>query len=167
MGLTDEDVMLRFVGGDESAFVQLLEKFKPQLVDFARQMLQDRETAEDIVQETFLRVLRSKDSYRPTAKFSTWIYTITTNLSYDELRKHRRQVSLESMLGHPPTSEDQLSWERRGRRKPPPQPDVQAEQKELAGLIEDAMQSLSQEHREVICLRIHEGLGYAEARGHA
>jgi len=142
--------------------VRLLEKFKPRLVDFAMHMIRDRETAEDIAQETFLRVLRAKDTYRPIAKFSTWIHTITTNLCYDELRKHRRQVSLESMLGHPPTAEDQLFSARSMRRHPVPRPDAQAEQKELADLVDDIIESLSRQHRDVIVMRIREGLGYAE-----
>lgn len=162
MPLTDEELMLRFAGGDDSAFVRLLEKFKPRLVDFAVEIVRDRETAEDIAQETFLRIFRARESYRPTAKLSTWIYTIVTNLCYDELRKHRRQVSLESMLGHPPTAEDQLSWPGTLRSGGPPRPDVQVERKELAALVRDIMQTLSREHQEVICLRIDEGLGYAE-----
>lgn len=160
---TDEELMLRFAQGDESAFVGLLQKFKPRLTEFAMQILHDRETAEDITQEAFLRVFRAKGSYRPLAKFSTWIYTIVTNLCYDELRKHRRQVSLESMLRRPPTDEDVVLGRGPTQRPPPPGPDVQAEQNELACLIDEVVQSLSPEHRQVISLRIHQGLGYAEA----
>ena len=161
--MTDEELMLRFVAGDDSGLVQLLTKFKPQLADYAIQIVHDRETAEDLAQEAFLRVIRAKQTYRPTAKFSTWLYTIATNLCYDYLRKHRRQVSLESVLGHPATNEDEVLGAGAMRRTSPPRPDVQAEQRELVGLIEDVMQSLSPEHREVISLRIHQGLGYAEA----
>ena len=160
---TDEELMLRFAQGDDSAFVGLLQKFKPRLAEFAMQILHDRETAEDITQEAFLRAFKAKDSYRPIAKFSTWIYTIVTNLCYDELRKHRRQVSLESMLRHPPTDEDVVLRRGPTRRPSPPGPDVQAEQNELACLIDEVVQSLSPEHRQVISLRIHQGLGYAEA----
>ena len=160
---TDEELMLRFAQGDDSAFVGLLQKFKPRLTEFAMQILHDRETAEDITQEAFLRAFKAKDSYRPIAKFSTWIYTIVTNLCYDELRRHRRQVSLESMLRHPPTAEDVVLRRGPTRRSPTPRPDVQAEQNELAGLIDEVMQSLSPEHRQAISLRIHQGLGYAEA----
>lgn len=155
--------MLRFASGDDSAFAELLGRFKVQLVDYAKHMLGDRETAEDIAQETFLRVFRARGSYRQEAKFSTWLYTIATNLCYDELRKHRRQVSLESMFGHPRASEDQSSAPGPSRRSPAPRPDVEAEQKELTGLIGEAMQSLSPEHQEVISLRVHEGLACAEA----
>ena len=163
MPLTDEELMLRFVAGDDSGLVQLLTKFKPQLADYAVQIVHDRETAEDLAQEAFLRVIRAKQTYRPTAKFSTWLYTIATNLCYDYLRKHRRQVSLESVLGPPTTNEDEVLGAGAMRRTQPARPDAQAEQRELVGLVEDVMQSLSPEHREVISLRIHQGLGYAEA----
>jgi len=162
MPLTAEELMLKFVGGDDSAFTVLLERFKPLVVDFALQIVGDRETAEDIAQEAFLRVFRSRDSYRPSAKFSTWLYTIITNLCYDEFRKHRRQVSLESMLGRPLAAESQIRQAGPARRSPPPRPDVQAEEKELSTLIEDAMKTLSEDHQEVVSLRIHEGLACAE-----
>ena len=163
MSLADEELMLRFVEGDHSGFIQLLEKFKPQLVDFAVQMVRDRETAEDIAQETFLRVFRAKDSYRPLAKFSTWLYTIATNRCLDELRRHRREVSLESVLGRAPTAEDHLLQAGPLRRPPATRPDVQAEQNELASLVREVIGSLSHEHRQMILLRTHEGLGYAQA----
>jgi len=163
MPQTDRELMLRFVGGDESAFVELLTKFKPQLLDFAQQIVRNRETAEDVVQETFLRVLRAKSTYRPVAEFSTWIYTIATNLCYDELRKRKRQVSFESMLGRPPRPGESAVWPGAIRRSSSPQPDLQLERKELGRLVKDVVQELSDEHREVISLRMDQGLGYAEA----
>jgi RNA polymerase sigma-70 factor (ECF subfamily) len=162
MPLADEDLMKRFAEGDGSAFAQLLEKYKGQLAEFAQQIVRDRETAEDIVQETFLRVFRARADYRPIARFSTWLYTIATNLCYDLLRKQRRRVSLESMLGHPPSIEDRFPGAGSGR-PPLPAPDVQAERRELAGLVTDLLAELSPDHRQVIALRVHEGLGYAEA----
>lgn len=158
-----EELMMRFVRGDTVAFGRLVEMLKPQLVEYARHMLGDRETAEDLVQETFLRVLRARESYQQTAKVSTWIHTILTNLCYDELRKQRRQVSLERLLGHPPTADDQLASLAPERKDGRAGPDVQAERKELSAIADEVMQSLSPEHRDVIHLRIHEGLGNAEA----
>jgi RNA polymerase sigma-70 factor (ECF subfamily) len=162
MPVTDEELMLRFARGDASAFATLLEKFKPQIVEFAEHIVRDRGTAEDVAQETFLRVFRKKEAYRPTARFSTWLYTIVTNLCYDELRKHRRQVSLESMLGPVANVEDRLQGAARSRPHPFPRPDVEAEQRELTGLVEELVESLTEEHRTAIRLRIHKGLGYAE-----
>jgi RNA polymerase sigma-70 factor (ECF subfamily) len=159
---TDEELMMRFAEGDQSAFVALLRKYRPQLMEFAKHMTRNCETAEDIVQEALLRVVKARDTYRPEAKLSTWLYTIVRNLCYDELRKHRRQVSLEGMLGDPATVEDRLGDA--ALRRPPPaaRPDVAAARKELSELAEEAMLSLSAEHRVVIQLRISEGLGYAE-----
>ena len=160
--MTDEDLMLQFAQGDRSAFARLIEKHKARVVEFATQIVKSREAADDIGQDAFLRVFRARESYRPTARFSTWLYTIATNLCYDELRKHRRQVSLEGMLGHPPNADEQLLAAARHGRTTPAGPDVQAERRELSGMIDETIRSLSREHREVITLRIHEGLGYAE-----
>jgi RNA polymerase sigma-70 factor (ECF subfamily) len=162
MPVSAEELMLRFAGGEDSAFAALLERFRPLVLDYAKHIIGDRETAEDITQETFLRVFRARDTYQPSAKFSTWLYRIVTNLCYDEFRKHRRQVSLESMLGSLLAVESHLPQAGLGRRGPAQRPDVQAEEKEMGTLIEDAMETLSQEHREVISLRIHEGLACAE-----
>ena len=158
---TDEELMLHFAQGDDSAFVQLLTKFKPRLVDFARQIVRDRETGEDIAQEAFLRVFRARGSYRATGKFSSWIHTITANLCYDELRKHRRLVSLESVLGRPPTADDAVVGAAMQRAQAPG-PDAQVERKELIGLLDDVLRSLSPEHQQAVALRVHEGLAYAE-----
>ena len=159
---TDDELMLRFAEGEDSAFVQLLQKFKPQLVEFAKHIVRDRETGEDIVQEAFLRVFRARTSYRPQGKFASWVYTITTNLCYDEVRKRSRQVSLEAMLGRPPTAEDVILRAAPGHTKPAPRPDAQAEQRELVDILEDVMQTLSPEHRQTIALRVREGLGYSQ-----
>lgn len=163
MGVTDEELMVRFAQGDSSAFAQLFEKHKPRVMEFAEYIVRSREAAEDVAQETFLRVLSARASYRPTAKFTTWLYTIAKRLCFDELRKHRRQTSLESVLGHPPTAEDRLGFADPTRRPSPPRPDREVERREIGDLIGEAILTLSDEHQQVIRLRIDEGLGYAEA----
>ena len=97
--LSDEDLIGDFQAGDVSAFEEIVRRYKDQLVNFAYRFLGDLEEAEDIAQETFLRVFRKKNAYRNVAKFSTWIYTITGNLAKTELRRRKRRklISLSSL----------------------------------------------------------------------
>lgn len=96
---TDEELIERFQGGDLYAFDLLVQHYKAQLLNFAYRFLGNQEEAEDVVQETFLRVFRNRSAYRRVAKFSTWIYTIAGNLARTELRrrKRRRFFSLSDM----------------------------------------------------------------------
>lgn len=156
--------MQQCAAGDRAAFEQLFQRHKPDVAEFAEYLLRDREAAEDVAQEAFLRVLGARQTYRPTARFRTWVYTIVRNLCYDELRKHRRQVSLESVLGRPPTAEDTIPGaDTSFRRRSVPGPDAQAEARELADLLAEILPLLSEDHREVVVLRMYEGLGCAEA----
>jgi len=89
--ITDEQLMAEFQGGDERAFVELVDRYKDRLVNFVYRFINDMTDAEDLVQETFLKVYKKKHAYREIAKFSTWIYTIAGNLARSELRKRKRR----------------------------------------------------------------------------
>lgn len=95
----DEELIQRFQEGDLYAFEQIVHRYKEPLVNFIYHYLGDRTDAEDVVQETFIRVYRNKHLYRNIAKFSTWIYTIASNLAKTELRRRRRKriLSLSQM----------------------------------------------------------------------
>lgn len=97
--ITDEQLIARFQNGDMAAFDLIVHRYKDPLVNFVYHFLNDRIDAEDVVQETFLRVYRNKHLYRNIAKFSTWIYTIASNLAKTELRRRRRRrlLSLSQM----------------------------------------------------------------------
>jgi len=82
--------------GDRGAFADLVELYKDKIYHLAYRMLGNRQEAEDIVQETFLRVFRNLERYDETLKFSTWIYRIGTNLSIDRLRRRRAAFSLDA-----------------------------------------------------------------------
>ncbi len=88
---TDEQLIAEFQGGDELAFVELVDRYKDRLINFVYRFLNDMTDAEDLVQETFLKVYKKKHAYREIAKFSTWIYTIAGNLARSELRKRKRR----------------------------------------------------------------------------
>ncbi|MCF7824315.1 MAG: sigma-70 family RNA polymerase sigma factor [Candidatus Marinimicrobia bacterium] len=89
--MSDEQLIAEFQGGDERAFVELVDRYKDRLVNFVYRFLNDMTDAEDLVQDTFLKVYKKKHAYREIAKFSTWIYTIAGNLARSELRKRKRR----------------------------------------------------------------------------
>ncbi len=97
---TDADVMLRVKAGDQSAFDYLVQKYRRPMVSFMYRMARNSSIAEDLAQEVFLRVYRSRETYEPSAKFTTWLYRIATNLAVNHARdtRHERpevQVSLD------------------------------------------------------------------------
>ncbi len=95
---SDEDLMLAFRDGDPAAFEQLVTRHKRGLFNFLLRSVHERARAEEMLQEVFLRVIRAKDRYQRTARFTTWIYTIARNLCVDESRrqKFRRTLPLEA-----------------------------------------------------------------------
>jgi len=90
-GLTDAEVMLRVKAGDESAFEYLVQKYRRPMVGFMYRMSHNAAAAEDLAQEVFLRVYRSRTSYEASAKFTTWLYRIATNLAVNHARDTRNE----------------------------------------------------------------------------
>ncbi|MFQ5751906.1 MAG: RNA polymerase sigma factor [bacterium] len=88
---SDEELIERFQRGDVYAFDLIVKRYKDQLLNFIYRFVGSQEEAEDIVQETFLRVYRKRKAYKRIAKFSTWIYTIAGNLARTELRRRKRR----------------------------------------------------------------------------
>jgi RNA polymerase sigma-70 factor, ECF subfamily len=153
--LSDEDLIRRFQDGDIYAFDAIVNRYKNQLLNFAYRFLNNLEEAEDVVQETFLRIFRNKHAYRQIAKFSTWVYTITGNLAKTELRKRkRRKYVYISDMGF-----DDKDYEIE---------DIQANtEKEVESLfqekyIQKAIQELSPRFRQVILLVDVQELPYEE-----
>jgi RNA polymerase sigma-70 factor (ECF subfamily) len=99
-GLSDAEIMLRAKAGDQSAFEYLIQKYRRPIVSFMYRMARNAAAAEDLAQEVFLRVYRSRETYEASAKFTTWLYRIATNLAVNHARdtRHERpevQVSLD------------------------------------------------------------------------
>src|SRR3989441_12719206 len=90
-GLTDAEVMLRVKAGDDSAFDYLVQKYRRAMVHFMYRTLRNGAAAEDLAQEVFLRVYRSRESYEASAKFTTWLYRIATNLAVNHARDTRHE----------------------------------------------------------------------------
>lgn len=95
--ITDKELMELIQSGDEKAFTELVARYQDRLLNFVGRIVIDQETAEELIQETFLRIFNQKHSYTPEFAVSTWIYTIALNLARSELRKRklRRFLSLD------------------------------------------------------------------------
>src|SRR5512143_1636322 len=89
-GLEDAGVVTAFLGGEERAFQELVDRYQTRLLNFVYRTIGDREKAEDLVQEVFIRVYRHIHRFDRTKKFSTWVYTIASNLAKNELRNRSR-----------------------------------------------------------------------------
>ena len=98
-GTNDADVMLRVKAGDETAFAYLVQRYRRPMVSFMYRMSRNAAAAEDLAQEVFLRVYRSRESYEASAKFTTWLYRIATNLAVNHARdtRHERPENLASL----------------------------------------------------------------------
>ena len=152
---TDEELIARFQNGDEQAYVELVNRYRDRLMTFIYRFVSDVVIAEDIVQDTLLKLYTHKDYYRNIAKFSTWIYTIAGNLAKTELRKKkRRKVTNLSDMG----SED---WE---YQIPSVERDTgETVQSQFAEQqIHKAIQSLPLHFRTVVILRDIQELSYEE-----
>src|SRR3954468_22627721 len=89
--LSDADIMLRAKAGEQSAFEYLVQKYRRPMVSFMYRMAHNSAVAEDLAQEVFLRVYRSRESYEASAKFTTWLYRIATNLAMNYARDTRHE----------------------------------------------------------------------------
>jgi RNA polymerase sigma-70 factor, ECF subfamily len=89
--LSDADIMLRVKAGDQSAFDYLVQKYRRPLVSFMYRIARNAAAAEDLAQEVFLRVYRSRENYEASAKFTTWLYRIATNLAVNHARDTRHE----------------------------------------------------------------------------
>ncbi len=100
-GLSDAEVMLRVKAGDDAAFDYLVEKFRRPMVNFMYRMARNQAVAEELAQDVFLRVYRSRESYAVEAKFTTWLYRIATNLAVNYARDSRQERTQNTSLDEP------------------------------------------------------------------
>lgn len=158
---SDESLMADYQAGDVRAFESLLRRYRKPLFNFVLRFVGSREKAEDLVQDTFLKVAKNADAYRKRAKFSTWVYTIARNLCIDELRraKHRHTTSLDAPAGTDPEADGSLGDLVPGGG---PAPDRAAASSRVAPMLVEALQSLPGEQREVFVLREYSGVPFRE-----
>lgn len=150
---TDVDLMLKFQAGDVSAFEQLMCKHQKSVINTIYRFIGNRADAEELAQEVFLKVYNSAQKYKPKAKFSTWLYKITTNLCLNEIRRKRLEtVSLDDLAEE---TNDFID----ARQIPP---DIALERKELAFCVKKAVESLPEKQRMALILREYDDLSYKE-----
>src|SRR6201990_3748289 len=101
---TDVQLMLDVKAGDEQSFELLLQRYRTPLVNFLYRMVRNREQAEDLAQEVFIRVYRAREEYVPSAKFTTWLFRIATTLALNSVRDTRHQ-RMELSLDAPVTTD--------------------------------------------------------------
>ncbi|MGI9495567.1 MAG: RNA polymerase sigma factor [Mariniblastus sp.] len=161
--LLDPDVrlMLQVREGSAAAFEALVEKHQKRLVMVLEHLVSDRTQAEDLAQDVFLRVYRARERYVPTAKFSTWLYTITHNVASNSIRKSSRRKEI-NLVTSPSGSMPVRPLDTMAKDKSNLMPTRLADQKEMEKVIRDAIQSLGPRQRMAMLLSKYEGMSYNE-----
>lgn len=167
MARSDVQLMLDVKSGDDSSFELLLRKYRMPLVNFLYRMVRDGGTAEDLAQEVFLRVYRARGEYLPTAKFTTWMFRIATNLALNALRDGRYRQQEVSI--------DHSAFERSidGESEQPAleiadrQPTVEVEliRRDRAEQIRRAVEALPEKQRAAVLLHKYQEMDYDEIAG--
>lgn len=147
------------LNGDATAFGRLDRMYRSRLLNFITRMVRDRDRAEELVQETFLRVFRHGNRFDRTRRFSTWIYTIAGNLARNDLRRRRRSpiVRFESAS----SDGEAANWVELAEDQSP-RPDEAQVSRSMLELVQKTVMRLSPIHREVFVLRELEGRTYEE-----
>jgi RNA polymerase sigma-70 factor (ECF subfamily) len=158
---SDQEIVALARAGEEAAYRELIRRYERPLFSLLYRMVRDRELAEDLAQETFVKALNAIESYRPEFKFSSWIFKIANNAAIDHLR--RRELDTLSLEGSPhaetPEAVEATALQI-GDRQESPLDTVEA--RELGGQIERAIAQLRPEYRSCILLRHVEGRAYEE-----
>ena len=148
---TDEDLMVRYQRGEVRAFEVLLTRHRRAVYNFILRFVGDRETAEDLLQEAFMRVIKGAEAYKRQAKFTTWLYTIARNLCVDQTRrrKHRKHASLDAPMDATAESGTLLDVIPSGDMAS----DRISANKQLHATMQRAIAGLSEDQREVFLMR--------------
>ena len=161
LNLPDADVVALAQQGRDSAFRELIRRYERPVFSLIFRMVRDRELAEDLAQDTFIKVLNHIDRYRPEFKLSSWLFKIANNVAIDHLR--RRQLDTISIDGSPhATSSDAIEATSFDVADQQETALDEMEARELGGAIERAITSLRPEYRSCIMLRHVEGRSYEE-----
>ena len=159
--LGDREVVALAKAGKEAAYRELLSRYERPVFSLIYRMVRDRALAEDLAQETFVKVLNALDTYRPEFKFSSWIFKIANNAAIDQLRKHElNTLSLDGAPGARTAEEVEATALQAVDRTESPLAEL--ESRELGAAIEQAIGKLRPEYRTAILLRHVEGRAYEE-----
>lgn len=157
--LSDSELVAEFLSGEKRAFGELVGRYHVRLLNFIYRTIGDRDRAEDLVQETFIRVYRHLHRFDQTKKFSTWVYTIASNLAKNELRNRSRNplVLFQTIKKNWESDHRPLEWEDNTYR-----PDDLYRKRHLKEMVDRAVEQLPEHHRVVFVLREMEGKTYEE-----
>jgi RNA polymerase sigma-70 factor (ECF subfamily) len=157
--MDDSGLVTEFLGGEERAFQVLVERYQTRLLNFVYRTISDRERGEDLVQEVFIRVYRHLHRFDRSKKFSTWVYTIASNLAKNELRNRSRNplVFFQTIRKNWQDDDRPLQFEDSASR-----PDDLYRKRHLRELVESSVAQLPEHHRQVFILRELEGKSYEE-----
>lgn len=155
----DSGLVAQFLAGEKRAFDELVDRYSVRLLNFVNRTIGDRERAQDLVQETFVRVYRHLHRFDQSKKFSTWAYTIAGNLAKNELRNRSRNplVLFQTIKKNWDADHRPLEWEDNTYR-----PDDLYRKRHLRETINKAVEQLPEHHRIVFVLREMEGKTYEE-----
>ena len=162
MARTDVQLMLDVKAGDEQSFALLLHRYRSPLVNFLYRMVRNREQAEDLAQEVFIRVYRARADYVPSAKFTTWLFRIATNLALNSVRDTRHQrmeVSLDA-----PVKVDSEEGDERPLDVAEKNPNIEEHlvQEAQRDMIRHAIDKLPEKQRAAVLLHKYQDLDYGE-----
>ena len=160
----DDELMKRYRAGDENAFTLLVRRHQQPLINFIARYINDRDGAEDLAQETFIRIFKASRHYKPgQAHFKTWMYHIASNLCKNELRNRgrRNRYTVDRVVEGDGDSE-QIDLIENAPADAASQPEVALERKELHDAIQRAIAELPEQYRMPLVLRDLQGLSYDE-----
>ena len=159
--LSDQEVVALARAGKEAAYRELLRRYERPVFSLIYRMVRDRALAEDLAQDTFVKVLNALESYRPEYKFSSWVFKIANNVAIDQLR--RRELDTLSLDGAPDArTKDEIEATALQAVDRSELPLAELESRELGSMIEQAIGKLRPEYRSCILLRHVEGRSYEE-----
>ena len=157
----DVRLMLRVRDDDNAAFEELVAKYQSRLVGILTHLISDRDKAQDLAQEVFLRIYRARQRYVPTAKFSTWLFTITHNVASNSLRKSSRRKEV-NLTSSPSGSMPVRPLESMAKENSALMPARQLLQSEMSTVMLEAIQQLNERQRMATLLSKFEGMSYIE-----
>jgi RNA polymerase sigma-70 factor (ECF subfamily) len=160
MARTDVQLMLDVKAGDEQSFELLLRKYRSPLVNFLYRMVRDTAVAEDLAQEVFLRVYRARQEYAPSAKFTTWMFRIATNLALNSVRDNRHRQMEISMDQQVDSGESEQPALEVADRAPSVEQELVARCR--AEMILKAIHALPEKQRAAVLLHKYQELDYDE-----
>jgi RNA polymerase sigma-70 factor (ECF subfamily) len=155
----DAQLMLRVGEGDDTSFAVLLERHRGSVVHFMYRMVQNQAVSEELAQEVFLRVYRSRSTYEPTAKFTTWLFRIATHVALNSIRDGKKEKGHESLDAETPEGMERQVADR--------QPTMEQELIHEVRLreVRQAIEALPAKQRAAVLMHKYEGLDYTQIAG--